>query len=296
MRKPTSYVCFPWAMLYGLCLLSCASNGAQATLVAKYLGNNPGVDEAYYVELIETALRITEPKYGPYRLEFSQTPLSSERKHELLVTGERLNIDRIVGFHKPTGPRSALLFINVPLLRNFMGYRIPLIRSETQKRFDQVKSLDDLRKIPMGLGKGWEGYIYQHNGFNVAEPVNFESLLKMLAGGRYDFVPLSAIEIDESYQVNNQHIAQLAPEKRLLIYTPLPNYFYVSPQAPELAVRLRVGLKQMQADGSMDRIFDKHFGERLRRLQLAKRQLIVIPNPEDDGSLSLDALRDLQRY
>lgn len=268
----------------------------QAAQVAKYIGNNAGVDETYYLELIETALRITEPKYGAFKVEYSETPLSSERKHELLVAGERLNIDRIVGFHKPTGPRSALLFINVPLLGNFMGYRVPLIRAESQARFDQVKGLDDLRKIPMGLGKGWEGYIYLRNGFTVAEPINFESLLKMLAGGRYDFVPLSAIEIDEHYEVEKQSLAQLTPEKRLLIYTPLPNYFYVSPQAPELALRLRVGLRQMQADGSMEQIFDKHFGERLRKLQLSQRQLIEIPNPEDDGSLRHDARKELQHY
>lgn len=89
----------------------------HATVVAKYLGNNAGLDEAYYLELIETALRVTEAKYGAYLVEFSQTPLSSERKHELLVAGERLNIDRIVGFHEPTGARSTLLFVNVPLVR-----------------------------------------------------------------------------------------------------------------------------------------------------------------------------------
>jgi len=290
MRRTISFHYLLWA------LLLCLSPNTQAALVAKYIGNNAGVDEAYYLELIETALRITESKYGPFSVEYSQTPLSSERKHELLVAGERLNIDRIVGFHKPTGPRSALLFVNVPLLRNFMGYRIPLIRSDNQARFDQVKGLADLRKIPMGLGKGWEGYIYQHNGFSVSEPVNFESLLKMLAGGRYDFVPLSAIEIADHYEVDKQPLATLRPEKNLLIYTPLPNYFYVSPQAPELAVRLRLGLKQMQTDGSMDRIFEKYFGARLKKLQLSKRLLIEIPNPEDDGSLAQGSRADLQYY
>lgn len=296
MRKLTSYIRGPRALACLLWLLLGVSEGAGATVVAKYVGNNLGLDETYYLELIECALRVTEPRYGAYKVEYSQAALSSERKRELLIAGERLNVDRLVGFHTPTGPRSALLFVNVPLLRNFMSYRIPLIRSESQARFDQVKNLDDLRKIPMGLGKGWEGYIYQRNGFNLSEPINFESLLKMLAGGRYDFVPLSAIEIENEYRLNQQVINQLAPEKHLLIYSPLPNYFYVSPQAPELAMRLRIGLKQMQNEGSMDRIFEKHFGERLRKLHLSQRQLIEIPNPQDDGSLDHDVRKAIQNY
>jgi hypothetical protein len=285
----SAFICMLWLLLW-------VSQGARAEVVAKYVGNNLGLDETYYLELIECALRATESRYGAYKVEYSQAAISSERKRELLIAGERLNVDRLVGFHSPTGPRSALLFVNIPLLRNFMSYRIPLIRGENQARFDQVKNLDDLRKIPMGLGKGWEGYIYQRNGFNLSEPVNFESLLKMLAGGRYDFVPLSAIEIEDKYKINQQVIDQLAPEKHLLIYSPLPNYFYVSPQAPELAMRLRIGLKQMQNDGSMDRIFEKHFGERLRKLHLSQRQLIEIPNPEDDGSLKHDVRKSIQNY
>jgi hypothetical protein len=266
-------------------LLVCAASFAQSVLTVKYIGNNSGVKEDYYLELIDAALKITEPHFGPYKIDFVQEQLTSQRKHELLVTGERLNIDRLVGFHNNAGPRSVLLQVKMPLLRGFMGYRVPLIRRDKQTVFDHVNTLDDLKKIPLGLGKGWEGYIYQKNGFNLTEPINFETLLKMLAGGRFDFVPLSAIEIEDNYQIDTQTLDILVPENHILIHTALPNYFYVSPNAPELASRLNIGLKELQKNGQMNKIFDKYFLLRLKKLNLGKRKIIEIPNPEDDGSL-----------
>jgi len=266
-------------------LFVCCASFARPVLMVKYIGNNSGVKEDYYLELIDAALKTTEPQFGPYKIEFLREQLTSQRKHELLVAGERLNIDRLVGFHNNTGPRSVLLQVKVPLLRGFMGYRIPLIRRDRQAVFDQVNTLDDLKKIPLGLGKGWEGYIYQKNGFNLTEPINFETLLKMLAGGRYDFVPLSSIEVEDHYQVDNQTLDSLVPENHILIHTALPNYFYVSPTAPELAARLNAGFKALQKNGQMDRVFDKYFLIRLKKLNLANRKIIEIPNPEDDGSL-----------
>ena len=268
----------------------------HATDVVKYVANNSGITEDYYLEVIETALKITEPDYGDYRIDMSYEQISSERKHELLVAGERLNVDRIVGFHQATGPRSVLIQINIPLLRGFMGYRIPLIRRESQARFDKVHTLEDLKKIPLGLGKGWEGYIYKQSGFNLTEPLTFDTLLKMLAGGRYDFVPLSAIEIHDEYKIDNQLANTLVPEKGLLIHMQLPNYFYVSPQAPVLAERLAIGLKTIQSDGRLNKIFEKHFSEQLKRLHLKDRRVIEVPNFQDDGSLRSLNDSDIKKY
>ena len=272
-----------------------SSEAAASLLVVKYVGNNAGVDEDYYVELLDTALKTTEPSFGPYRIEFSRESLSSDRKRELLVAGDRVNVDRLVGFHTTKGPRAALLFVNVPLLRNFMGYRIPLIRRGTQERFDQVKTLADLKQLSLGLGKGWEGFIYQHNGFNLYEPITFELLLKMLAGGRYDFVPLAATEIQQTYKIGADEIP-VTPEQHLLIHTPLPQYFYVSQQCPLLAKRLRIGLKAMEDDGRMKSIFDKYFAQSLKELRLQDRVIIEVPNPDDDGSLPAISAEEFKSY
>jgi len=179
-----------------------APASAVEPMLVKYLGNNTNsISEEYYLAVIESALKVTEATYGPYQLVFTQQQLSSERKHDLLVDGEKVNVDRLVGFPSQKGPRKGLIRVEVPLLNGVMGYRILLIRKEDQVRFSSIGTLDELRKLPMGFGKGWEGHVYKFNGFSVAEPLNMTMLLKMLAGRRYHFVPLSVIEIDDDYEI-----------------------------------------------------------------------------------------------
>lgn len=261
---------------------------ANEPMQVKYLGNNIGlVSEDYYLALLTAALDATESSYGAYELVFTKELLSSERKHELLVAGERMNVDRLVGFPTQKGARKGLIRVAVPLLNGFMGYRILLIRKENQAVFRTVSTLEDLAKLPMGFGKGWEGHVYKQNGFKVAEPLTMDSLLKMLAGRRYFFVPLSVIEIDDHYEIEGLRVDNLVPEKTLLIYMPLPVYFYVSPEYSKLAERLTAGLLYIKESGKMDTIFKEHFGARLHRLRLSERTLIELSNPDNDGSLGV---------
>ena len=265
-----------------------APASAVEPMLVKYLGNNTNsISEEYYLAMIESALKVTEATYGPYQLVFTQEQLSSERKHDLLVDGDKVNVDRLVGFPSQKGPRKGLIRVDVPVLNGVMGYRILLIRKEDQVRFSSISTLDELRKLSMGFGKGWEGHVYKFNGFSVAEPLNMTMLLKMLAGRRYHFVPLSVIEIDDNYEIDGQRVDGLVPEQTLLLYMPLPVYFYVSPKQSLLADRLTLGLTYLQENGQMDSLFKTHFGERLMRLHLAKRTLIELTNPDDDGSLGV---------
>lgn len=282
------------ACMLGIWSVQLASAGEP--LLVKYLGNNASINEDYYLALITAALKATEPTHGPFKLMYAQEQISSERKHDLLVLGDKINVDRLVGFPTLDGPRKGLIRVGLPILNGFMGYRILLIRNENQALFSAVKTRDELRKLPMGFGKGWEGHVYRHNGFSVAEPLTMSMLLKMLAGNRYYFVPLSAIEIDDNYEIDGVQISSLVPEKSLLIYMPLPVYFYVSPSEPELADRLTLGLNYLKVNGQMEKIFLQYFGERLKRLNLSGRQIIELSNPDDDGSLGAPDHQRLKQF
>lgn len=256
----------------------------QGLLQVKYIGNNQQVSEQYYLDLIDAALALTRASHGDYQIHFAQEDLSSERKHELLIAGEKLNIDRLVGFPAGLGPRTKLVCIERPILKGAMGYRVLLIHKNNQEKFDQVNSLETLNKLPMGFGRGWEGHVYAHNQFTLIEAHTMTNLLKMLAGQRYSFVPLSIIEVEDNYQLDGKPAENLVIEKNFLLYMPLPVYFCVSPTAPELAERLQIGLDALDKSGAMDELFRKHFGARLARLTLAKRRLIQLENPDANGN------------
>lgn len=264
-------------------VLADASN--PGVLRVKYLGNNQQVSEQYYLDLIAAALAVTRESHGDYHIEFTEENLSSERKHELLIAGEKLNIDRLVGFPVAHGPRLKLLRVDQPILNGAMGYRVLLIHQRNQSLFDQIHTLEDLSKLPMGFGRGWEGHVYSHNHFTLVETQSMTTLLKMLAGQRYAFVPLSIIEIEDNYHLEGKPADKLVIEKNLLLYMPLPVYFYVSPSVPELAQRLDIGLTALKASGALDKLFHQYFGDRLARLGLAQRRLIELENPDNNGTL-----------
>ena len=272
-----------------LCLLLmggvCTAGADSNSLQVKYVGNNFHISEKYYLDLIDAALASTRPSHGPYEIIYSEEPLTSTRKHELLVAGDKVNIDRLVGFSAVEGPRKGLLRVEQPILNGVMGYRVLLIRKEQQDLFAPIKTAAQLQRFTMGFGRGWEGYVYTHNNFRVVEAPNMDQLLKMLAGKRYSFVPLGVIEIEDNYTLAGEPVNSLAIEQNLLLYMPLPVYFYVSPAAPALAERLTLGLKTIYANGRAQQIFRQHFGARLQRLNLSRRHIIHLQNPDDDGSL-----------
>ena len=269
---------------------------AEEPFVVKYIGNNPGIKEDYYVELIDAALKATEDTHGSYRIVFSEAPITSKRKREMLLSGERVNIDRLSGFPSQQDLRQGIIKVNYPLLHNMLSYRVPLIKKGGQVRFDNVKSLRDLRNLSVGMGQGWEGGIYKSNGFNLVVAPNTVLLLKMLIAGRYDFLPLGAVEIEDFYTIDERVVGELVPEKNLLICSPLPVFFYVSGSFPLLAERLRIGLEKIDASGQEDRIFEKYFAEKLKKLNLSKRIVFELQNPDSDGTFYIKSHAILERY
>lgn len=283
------------SLIYVMATISQANQATTTPIVAKYTGNNSGLWDNYYLDLIESALINTQSE-GAYQIEYTQGSMSTIRKWELLVKGERINIDRITGFNSEKNPQRGLIRVNVPLMRGLHGYRILLIHKELQSQFDKVNTIDDLRQFTMGFGRGWEGYIYQKERFNLIESNDMSSLLKMLAGKRFDFIPLAATEIEENYSIEGNQLNALVAENHLLIHMPTPIFFYVSEQHPELAKRMERGLLAMEASGEIKNIFDKYFHDRLNKLHLSKRVIIEIPNFEDDGTSEKANVNFLKEY
>jgi hypothetical protein len=76
-------------------------------------------------------------------------------------------------------------------------------------------------------------------------------------------------------------LPELAIEKNLVFYYPLPMYFWFSrtEEGRRLAARAEEGMWAMIADGTYDRIFDAHQRHKIETLRLAKRRTLAIPNP-----------------
>ncbi len=104
----------------------------------------------------------------------------------------------------------------------------------------------------------------------------YEALFNMLHKRRFDCFLRSVIEIEDEL---TQH-PDLAIEPHLVFRYPLALLFFVSPRYPELAKRIELGLQRARQSGDYERIFEAGFGSTIRRLQLERRVMLELSNPD----------------
>ncbi|MDK2126846.1 type 2 periplasmic-binding domain-containing protein [Parachitinimonas caeni] len=241
----------------------------------------------FYWVLLGAALKRTAERFGPYRLRPSDMQMNGRRiMHEL----ERGTIQIAARATNPALEQQYLP-IRIPLDKGMLGYRVFLIRREMQQKLDQVKTLEALRGFSIGQAETWiDVSILRSAGFNVITGATYEGLFGMLDARRFDLLCRSVIEAPVELDERRNLLPDLAIEKQVLLYYPLPRYFFVrrTAQGELLARRVETGLNLMLADGSFDKIFKNYLDPIEQRLQLTKRRLFRIPNPELTPETPLD--------
>jgi ABC-type amino acid transport substrate-binding protein len=230
--------------------------------------------------VLRTALDKTVPRFGPYELQQSTHVMSPPRvAQEALLPGGRINI-----FARATSPELERQFIPVrlPIDRGLLGYRMFLVRDADLPRFAAVRTLDDLRKLRVGQGKDWiDVPILRAAGFDVEEGTTYRGLFAMLDAGRFDFFSRGIDEARREFQERHASHPHMAVEPTLLMYYPLPLYFFLRRDAEGklLARRIEAGMEMMIKDGSLNAIFQKYKGESLKNAGLGRRRVLTLPNP-----------------
>lgn len=157
-----------------------------------------------------------------------------------------------------------------------------LIRKEDQEKMNAIRSLEDFKKISIGLGYGWiDVGILRSNSFKVVTGSSYEGLFRMLANKRFDAFLRSTVEISDEFEARKNELKDLKIEDSLLLYYPLPMYFWFSKNehGKFLAQRVREGMEAMIDDGSYDKIFNEYHGHKADQLHLKKRRFFKIENP-----------------
>lgn len=141
--------------------------------------------------------------------------------------------------------------VPVPIDFGLGGCRRMLGRREVLAQLRSMHRLNELQTFQFGQGKGWiDARILRNAGLEVEEG-EFQALLRMLQGRRFDLLPLGA---DEAYSIlEREH--DKAPDVEIgtsvgLLY-PFLRVFYVRRGDTELHDALVRGLKTAHADGSL---------------------------------------------
>jgi hypothetical protein len=271
--------------------------------VMQYIYNAPESDTdvrySFQWTILRTALERTREKWGAYHMQPSRRMTEERQAHEIQHASGELT----VMYLSPTPAYEKMMTpVRIPVDKNASGYFVFLIRKENQACLDTVQTLSELRDFRCGLGKGWVDVgIMQSQGFTIVTGSNYNGLFEMLMAKRFTIFPRSIVEIIGEYEARKEKMPELHIEERLLFYYPLPMYFWFAKttEGKRLADRVEEGMRAMIADGTYDRIFDEHFRKNIERLQLNKRRLLVIENPNLGPETPLDDQRiwfDINSY
>jgi ABC-type amino acid transport substrate-binding protein len=259
-------------------LLCCVlQTQAQAVTTVIYPDSEEKGDPRFndLIEILKTALEKTVPEFGMFTMRASNIQANGLRYLNNLKTGNDLNV---LWSSTSEEKENTYLPIRIPLRKGLLGYRVALISKDKQALVDQVKTLDDLKKLTIGQGVGWDDVkLYEANGIDVIQ-AKYSNLFRMLSYGRFELFPRGIGEVLTEFAQHKDENPKLAIEQNLLLYYPWPYYFFFNKKDKSLQQRVELGLRKMLKDGSFDAIFLKYNGKAIEALNFKQRRIIRMEN------------------
>jgi len=271
------------AALLAVAPVSATSPSADPTAIRVVHPLNESAGDTRYKydwTVLRIALEKSAPRFGPFMMAPAEDPMSRAR-----VTAEMARPDgRINIFVRGTSIdlEKRFLPVRIPVDRGILGYRVFLLKEADRARLEGVRTLDDLRALRIGQGKDWADLeILRAAGLNTIEAKSYDGLFSMLMAGRFDLFPRAVDEIYREVEERRATHPDLAVDSHLLLYYPLPRYFFVRRDAEgeRLAARIEAGLEIMLRDGTLETLFRKYKGPVIEQAKLGTRRILRIPNP-----------------
>ncbi|WP_322577898.1 hypothetical protein [Rhodoferax sp.] len=233
----------------------------------------------YYWELLQAALDETAGKWGPYALQASPKVMNAGRAELLLAASSDISV---MARTTSIARENALHPIRIPLDKGLTGYRLFLIKADTQAWTDPVRTLEQLQQLSIGQGATWvDTDILRANGFTVVTAPSYDLLLPMLNSNRFDLFSRGVNEISQELASGSRTYPALAIERKLLLYYPLPRYFFFprTAEGERLAQRAEEGLRLLMKNGKFEKKYQIFKKSILSGLQLSGRRVFKITNP-----------------
>jgi ABC-type amino acid transport substrate-binding protein len=272
----------PWFLLalFSILLLSPATLARAEDSVVYMAGPQSDKDPSgdFKLKVLNKIVEVTKAEDGP--LEIKSVPAdNTQRDAELadLVKGDRFQI--AIEVTKPDWEKQALA-VFVPVDKGLVGWKIGLIRKESQPALEKIQTIEELKNVPIGVAGQWASAAALEAGhFRHVTGNNYDGLFDMLMAGRFDIFLRGVSNVSAEYEARKAASPNLAIEDHIAVVIPTPQYIFVTPRRPALAKRLKKGMQQIQDDGTLDAMIKTEFGEALRKIDLAHRKVFTITNP-----------------
>jgi len=275
------------SLVLAIALMSVAKLAA-ATMAVGHIQPDATGDErdAYFLDMLELALALTEEDYGAYRLVEAPLQMNQSRAIREMLTGRHLDV---IWSMTDVEREARMHPIRIPLYKGLLGVRVPLVRADDVELLASVSTLAELQAYRPGQGHDWpDTDILRANGIPVETSASYEGLFRMLSQGRMDYLPRSVVEIWAEREMYDQF--ELLPGQGPLIAYPAPIYFFVAPDNRILAERIEVGLERAIDTGAFQTLFESHPANRVAIDQFlsSERPIIWLDNPSLPKKTPLD--------
>ncbi len=232
---------------------------------------------AYTTALLALALEKTRADYGDYRLDPAPA-MNTVQALQALKKGSYPNFMLMMSYI-PGLEQAGMLRGRLDVDLDVIGYRVCFTRRALLPALAGVHDLAQLKGFSHGQGAGWiDTLILQDNGFTVVTVEQYAELFPQVASGHFDLFCRGINELAEEWQTYRQ-LAGLAVEPNLMLYYPLPRFFYANPQDAAGLTRVEAGVALALADGSLQRLWQAYFGPSVAFAKPAQRRLFRLTNP-----------------
>lgn len=264
-----------WLIVYGCNSLSAEEQVTVFTYRAPESGNDLRYD--YDTRLLQLALENTVETDGPYKLVPSPV-MNYARAHSYLKTNVLPNFIVKLSYD-PAFEVSGFDFVPFPVDLGIVGYRVCFAHPDVVDELMGTDSLSGLRDFTHGQGVGWaDTDVLRHNGLTVREVSSYESLFKMVANRRFDLFCRGANELLDELNMH-RHIDNLSYDKSMVIFYPLPRFFYTNMANLRALKRIERGLLKAYENGSLQKLWSQYYQESVDFVELDKRKQFNLVNP-----------------
>lgn len=136
----------------------------------------------------------------------------------------------------------------------------------------------DLLKFSPVQGISWpDTKILQANGFNVITARDYVEGTEIINNKLADFYPRSVVEVHK--ELSNEYSQNMVLRQGIAFYYPSAMYFFTNNQNLTLSKLIETGFNRAIDDGSYAALFDEHFGETLRKLDIQNSLYFRLANP-----------------
>lgn len=203
----------------------------------------------FYVGLLKLALTNTQDTHGPFELVQLEHHMGTERMRLMLEQGTDMDV---IWSTSNTEREARFLAVEVNLLRGLNEYRALLVTDEGVEKFKGVQSLEQLRSIRVGSGDHWQDTIVlKHNALPVVGFWDYETMIPMLKGKRFDYISRGMHEVWRETRYNEG--VTIVPN--VILHYRLPVHYFVKKGNTALADRIEQGLVKAIEDGSYYDLF-----------------------------------------